>query len=812
MNSEQSEHVQRTLADLDARLGRITAEVAEIRTGLSALGGHTAPGPVPGSSSARDAAPGAPGPAPAPAAGQPGPTPQAEPTHQPGLTQQPWQHQYQQQRSGPAPAQPSGPWRAGGPVLQQPGQQGPSFPVHGQPAPAKPSRLTPATIIAALGGAIMLAGIAFLLVVAIQAGLFPPIARVIGAGILAVVLVGLGLWLQSRHKPTEDRPVNPGALALVGTGLAAGMLDVIASSTLYGWIPDIAAYMLVGGMALGGMILAHHWRSAVLAGLVAAGTMALAPLISHGVELPIFYVIVGIATAVLAGGLGLVVRLIWSVPPAFMLTGYLTTSDTRLLGDQIALIVGALAFAAVTLVVAWYDSARRSPIAEYGALVVVPGAVPLLVLPTLDLLDPGWPTGLLVAAAYLVLAVFFARAVVPGAALTGDDPSMTGAPADGTPDVGGTTPATGAPTLRAALIGDDARRNAELLLAAVTGCVGSVLLVAAWGALDGPATTGLAITLTAIAYALAAGRWGRGWLEWVAGIIAGLAVVVYLGVNQPFLALSERAAVGEFTYIDVVASFAIAVLAVVVTVWFRRRFPDAGSRAVMIGAVVVLLALSVMIVAAGVVIGDLAGGSRNGFLAAHLVVTVLWICCAAWLVLTASPRVADARKLGFVLGALALAKLLLLDLATLPGLFRVLSFIVVGAVMLAVAVRYRGGGDDDNPTPAGPSPFAGAGPGGLGASAGQPAGAWTPQGQPMGQGAAGQHGPVSQQPFSQPKGAWTPQSQQTGAWTPQSQQSQQSGAWAPQGQQPGAGNPQEWRPAADPYRSDTDPSGSGSPT
>ena len=812
MNSEQSEHVQRTLADLDARLGRITAEVAEIRTGLSALGGHTAPGPVPGSSSARDAAPGAPGHAPAPAAGQPGPTPQAEPTHQPGPTQQPWQHQYQQQRSGPAPAQPSGPWRAGGPVLQQPGQQGPSFPVHGQPAPAKPSRLTPATIIAALGGAIMLAGIAFLLVVAIQAGLFPPIARVIGAGILAVVLVGLGLWLQSRHKPTEDRPVNPGALALVGTGLAAGMLDVIASSTLYGWIPDIAAYMLVGGMALGGMILAHHWRSAVLAGLVAAGTMALAPLISHGVELPIFYVIVGIATAVLAGGLGLVVRLIWSVPPAFMLTGYLTTSDTRLLGDQIALIVGALAFAAVTLVVAWYDSARRSPVAEYGALVVVPGAVPLLVLPTLDLLDPGWPTGLLVAAAYLVLAVFFARAVVPGAALTGDDPSMTGAPADGTPDVGGTTPATGAPTPRAALIGDDARRNAELLLAAVTGCVGSVLLVAAWGALDGPATTGLAITLTAIAYALAAGRWGRGWLEWVAGIIAGLAVFVYLGVNQPFLALSERAAVGEFTYIDVVASFAIAVLAVVVTVWFRRRFPDAGSRAVMIGAVVVLLALSVMIVAAGVVIGDLAGGSRNGFLAAHLVVTVLWICCAAWLVLTASPRVADARKLGFVLGALALAKLLLLDLATLPGLFRVLSFIVVGAVMLAVAVRYRGGGDDDNPTPAGPSPFAGAGPGGPGASAGQPAGAWTPQGQPMGQGAAGQHGPVSQQPFSQPKGAWTPQSQQTGAWTPQSQQSQQSGAWAPQGQQPGAGNPQEWRPAADPYRSDTDPSGSGSPT
>ncbi|MBB1050723.1 DUF2339 domain-containing protein [Dietzia sp. CW19] len=72
---------------------------------------------------------------------------------------------------------------------------------------------------------------------------------------------------------------------------------------------------------------------------------------------------------------------------------------------------------------------------------------------------------------------------------------------------------------------------------------------------------------------------------------------------------------------------------------------------------------------------------------------MLWISCAAWLILTPSPRLSDARRMGFVLGSLALAKLLFLDLATLPGLFRVLSFIAVGAVMLAVAVRYRGGTD-----------------------------------------------------------------------------------------------------------------------
>ncbi|MBB1029376.1 hypothetical protein G6027_00425, partial [Dietzia sp. SLG310A2-38A2] len=38
MNPEQPDHIQRTLADLDARLGRITAEMAEVRSGLAALG------------------------------------------------------------------------------------------------------------------------------------------------------------------------------------------------------------------------------------------------------------------------------------------------------------------------------------------------------------------------------------------------------------------------------------------------------------------------------------------------------------------------------------------------------------------------------------------------------------------------------------------------------------------------------------------------------------------------------------------------------------------------------------------------------
>ena len=542
-------------------------------------------------------------------------------------------------------------------------------------------------MIAAIGGSVMLAGIVFLLVVAIQAGLFPPIVRVIAAAILAAVLVGLGVFLQSRHEPTDDRPVNPGALALVGTGLAAGMLDVIASATLYQWIPVPAAYMFVGGLALAGMALAQRWSSRLLAILTSAGTMLLAPTLSSGIELPIFLAIVGVATAVLAAELGTVVRVVWSVPPAFMIAGYLTTTATRSRGEQIALIATALVFAAVAVGVAWFDTVRRSPSIDNAALVVVPTAIPLFLLPTLAILWPGWPTGLILAAAYLAVAVLAGRQL----------------PADGpAPDQASVE--VEAP----ARAGTREHSKGMVLLTSVAGAVGSALLLTAWAELGGQEVTAFALTLTALAYVVAAGLWARRWVDWVAGVATTIALLTYLTINQPQLALSERLAVREFSYWDVVAAFAMTALALAVTWWARRRLPGQATRVVMMGAVVALLTLSALVVAAGVVIGDLAGAARTGFLAAHLVVTVLWICCAAWLVLTASPRIADARRLGFVLGGLGLAKLLLLDLGTLPGLFRVLSFIVVGAVMLAVAVRYRGGSGPDSA--GGPHPESTGGP------------------------------------------------------------------------------------------------------
>lgn len=645
MNPEHPDHLQRTLADLDARLGRITAEMAEVRSGLAALGRQARPAPPTAQ---------APQPqplSPADASGQTGQSGQPGQPGQPGQSGQPG--------LGRAPV-----WRAGAPQAGPPVHGGyrPAGPGAGPapypgPAPAGPGwtrpagdrrrrmpRFTAATVIAAIGGSVMLAGIAFLLVVAIQAGLFPPIARVVAAAVLAVVLIGLGVWLQARHEATPGRPINPGALALVGTGLAAAMLDVIASTSLYQWIPVPAAYMFVGGLALAGMALAQRCSSGLLACLVSAGTMLLSPFISTGVELPVFLVIIAIATAVLGSDLGIAVRVVWSVFPAPVLVGYLSQAFRQDSGSQIALVVAVLAFAAVGVGIAWIDSLHRRPAPERAALVVVPTAAPLFLLSGLSLLRPGWPVGLVLAAAYLAVAV---------------------------------------------LAGRRAQEPGPVLLSAVTGVVGSGLLFATWVELGGREMTSLALTLSATGYLVAAGLWRRRWMDWVAGAGGVIALLVYLAVNQPFLALDAGLAVRELTYWDVVAAFAATALAVAATWWGSRLAPQQSARVVMAGAVAALLTFSVMVVAAGVVIGDLAGAARNGFLVAHLVVTVLWISCAAWLILTPSPRLSDARRMGFVLGSLALAKLLFLDLATLPGLFRVLSFIAVGAVMLAVAVRYR---------------------------------------------------------------------------------------------------------------------------
>ena len=79
--------------------------------------------------------------------------------------------------------------------------------------------------------------------------------------------------------------------------------------------------------------------------------------------------------------------------------------------------------------------------------------------------------------------------------------------------------------------------------------------------------------------------------------------------------------------------------------------------------------------------------TTSGFLAGHALITVSWMVLAFLLLLrgigSVPPRVA-----GFALVGVALAKLLLFDLAALSGLARVLAFLAAGLILLAGGTRY----------------------------------------------------------------------------------------------------------------------------
>lgn len=79
---------------------------------------------------------------------------------------------------------------------------------------------------------------------------------------LAAGLVGAGWWL-------IERPGGRvGAIALAATGIAAGYIDVIALTTIYGWVSAPVGLAIAAFVAVAGLMLARRWDSEHLGLLV----------------------------------------------------------------------------------------------------------------------------------------------------------------------------------------------------------------------------------------------------------------------------------------------------------------------------------------------------------------------------------------------------------------------------------------------------------------------------------------------------------------------------------------------------------------
>lgn len=121
------------------------------------------------------------------------------------------------------------------------------------------------------GGAVMLLGIVFFFVLAVNRGWIGPVARVSLGAIASALVFGAGLYVKRRYEELYHS-----ALAAVGTGIGGAYMTLLAAKVLYDLVPDWAAMLIAAGIAAVGVATALAWSSELIAGLGLVGA-ALAP-------------------------------------------------------------------------------------------------------------------------------------------------------------------------------------------------------------------------------------------------------------------------------------------------------------------------------------------------------------------------------------------------------------------------------------------------------------------------------------------------------------------------------------------------------
>ncbi len=135
-------------------------------------------------------------------------------------------------------------------------------------------------LLAWAGGIATLLGIALFLALAISHGWIGEEARVLLAGAVSLALLGGGSWLHTHRGRTEA------AIAMAGAGVAGLFATLIVASAVYQLIPGLVA--LAGALAVGATAtrLAVRWAGRPLAGIGLVGALAAPALVGAPAEWP----------------------------------------------------------------------------------------------------------------------------------------------------------------------------------------------------------------------------------------------------------------------------------------------------------------------------------------------------------------------------------------------------------------------------------------------------------------------------------------------------------------------------------------------
>jgi uncharacterized membrane protein len=605
-------------------------------------------------------------------------------------------------------------------------------------------------LLALVGSAAVLIGLAFFVALAIDRGWMGETARVALAFLGSGLLVAFGAWLY------EARGRAQAALAAVGTGIAGLYLSLTAASKLDALVPAAAALPLAFVAGALAVMLALRWNSRTVAGLGILGAL-LAPalVVGESTRSAIAFALIALAsaTAVLvwrrwewlrvasfAVAMPQVTLWVWSTEPPVAGAGVLA------------------AFGALTLVAALGYELRVPParLRPSTALLVSANALVVGGVGALMLADraggsaPGlWLVAIALAHGALgVTALALRRTsreiglVLVAVAITSADIAF-GLLAQG-PAL-----AVGWAASAIAFAGLARRYPAERDLIQLT--LGGHLALAAGHALlfdaspgalaDGAGIGGavaalVAIAVSAFACARAATRESAqtrmvldvvslGTLAYLTAIVLSGAplILAWTGEAVALAQIARRtrdrvAGVGSLAFLALASVHALALMAPPTALAYGTG--DLGAAALALGAVGLAAFRCARVRSASLPFEqralDILAGTSVLYLASVAIITAFqpgadaidaglgldvrqqgqailsafWSVCglaALWLGLRWRRR--DVRLAGFALLGIAVGKVFLVDLSVLQSEYRVVSFVVLGVLLLASAFAYQ---------------------------------------------------------------------------------------------------------------------------
>ncbi len=515
----------------------------------------------------------------------------------------------------------------------EPVSSAPSMPTADQPTVARPGQsfedLLGGRILAVVGGLAILIGVVFFLAIAVDRGWIGVEARVALAFAGSTLLLAVGLFLYERRGQTDA------AVVAVATALACLYASLTYATSVQNVVGKEVGLLVAGLIGAAGATIAVRWKSQIVGALGMLGSLAAPVLVDSGTSsLALAFTVIALVAAV---AVLLWQRWGWLAIGAFVLTAP-QLAFWAFDRDDLALPLALLAF--------------------YWCLFVVAAIGYELRVPTSALRVS--------SASVLLVNAGFSAAL--GWALIDDLGSSTGA----------TAWVLGLTVAHIVLGGFGFRQRmsseiAALIVAAGVGLSGVTLALA----LDGPA---LVVGWSAEAAILAwvAGRTGEQRALVFSGIFLALAGYLALAEAPPDTLLDGATDLGDALVGIVCVGIASAIIGLLVD----RR--DVWMTFFGIAAVAFLYAASLGIV------DVIQGGEIERSQTAQVVLSAFW--GAVGLVAIVVGLVRDIRQLrygGLALLGLGVAKLFAYDLGELDQLYRVLSFVAVGLVLLAGAYAYQ---------------------------------------------------------------------------------------------------------------------------